>query len=61
MDDIKNKEHIFDIVREVYIFLKENMMNKNEELLLQEFTKKEIKEFREEIKLIKKNKKEFLV
>lgn len=60
MDNIKNKEHILDIVREVYIFLKENMMDKNEELLLQEFTKEEIKEFRKEIKLIKKNKKEFL-
>lgn len=60
IEDIKNKDYIMDILREVYIFIKESMIGKNQTILYTEFTEEEIKEYKAEIDLIRKDKKAFL-
>lgn len=60
LKELKNKDFLLDLLREAYVYLKENMMNKNEAILRSYYTEEEIKEFRREIEDLKENKNHFL-
>jgi len=60
IDTLKNKEFYLDLVRCCYIYVKEHLLEYNEELFLKYFTKKEQWEYREEIAQIKADKTKFL-
>jgi len=60
LKNIKNKEFLLDLLRESYIYIKENMILKNDTILLTYFTKEEKKELLKEIKELKENKDSFL-
>lgn len=60
IDDIKNKSFYMDLLREYYIFVKENVMEKDINCFLRYFTKVELENFRNEIRLLKSNPESFL-
>ena len=58
--EIKNKDFLFDLLRESYIYIKEHMMKKDKELFLLYFTKEEGIEIEKELELIKRDRNAFL-
>lgn len=58
---LKNKEFYLDLVRYCYIYVKEHLLECNEELFLKYFTKREQWEYREELAEIKSDKRKFLM
>lgn len=60
IDEIKNKSFYLDLLREYYIYIKENTMEKDLEYFLKYYTKEELEMFREEIKLLKSSPDTFL-
>lgn len=60
IDDIINKHFYLDLLRECYIYIKENLMEIDTNYFLKYFTKEELQEYREEIHLLKSNPESFL-
>ena len=58
--NIKNREFLIDVLRESYIYIKENMMNKNESIFLKYFTQTEKETFEDEIRKLRADKTVFL-
>lgn len=58
--EIKNKDFYLGLLREYYIYIKENLMEKDVEYFLKYFTNDELESFRNEIKLLKSNPETFL-
>ena len=61
IDSLKNKAFYLDLVRYCYIYVKEHLLEYNEELFLKYFTKKEQWAYREELAEIKVDKTKFLI
>lgn len=61
IDSLKNKEFYLDLVRCCYIYVKEHLMECNEELFLRYFTKQEQEEIRREITEIRADRTKFLI
>lgn len=53
--NLKNKNFLLELLKESYIFIKENMVNKDRYFLKQYFTEEEIKAFDKEIEILKKD------
>mgnify|MGYP001863438786 CR=1 FL=1 len=60
IDSLINKEFYLNLVRECYIYVKEHLMENDEDMFLNYFTKEEGEEIRAEIELIKKDRTSFL-
>ena len=60
IDEIKNKTFYLELLREYYIYIKEHLIEKDLEYFFKYFTKEELEEYREEIKLLKNNPETFL-
>ena len=60
IDEIKNKSFYLELLREYYIYIKENTMEKDLEYFFKYYTKEELEKFREEIKLLKSSPETFL-
>lgn len=58
--EIKNKDFYLELLREYYIYIKENLMEKDIKYFFKYFTKDELESFRNEIKLLKSNPETFL-
>ena len=60
IEKIKNKEFYINLLRECYIYVKENLVEKDINVFLKYFTQEELEQFREEIKLLKDKPEMFL-
>ena len=60
IDELKNKNFYLNLLREYYIYIKEHLIEKNLEYFFKYFTEEELKEFRQEIILLKNNPEAFL-
>lgn len=60
IDELKNKNFYLNLLREYYIYIKEHLIEKNLEYFFKYFTEEELKEFRQEIILLKNNPETFL-
>ena len=60
IEEIKNKEFYINLLRECYIYVKENLVEKDINVFLKYFTQEELEQFREEIKLLKDKPEMFL-
>lgn len=60
INEIKNKSFYLGLLRELYIYIKEHLMEKDLEYFLKYFTKDDLKKFREEIELLKTKPESFL-
>ena len=60
IDELKNKNFYLNLLRECYIYIKEHLIEKNLEYFFKYFTEEELKEFRQEIILLKNNPETFL-
>lgn len=59
--ELKNQKFLLELLKESYIFIKENMVNKDRYFLNQYFTEEEIKKFDIELELLKKDKKMMII
>ena len=53
LEGIKNKEFLLQLLKESYLYIKEKILYKDYNILIQYFTKKEIEDFEKEIKELK--------
>lgn len=60
IDEIKNKKFYLELLRKYYIYIKEHLIEADQEYFFKYFTKEELEEFRQEIKLLKTNPESFL-
>jgi len=60
IDEIKNKLFYLGFLREYYIYIKENLIEKDLEYFFKYFTKQELEKFRTEIRLLKSKPETFL-
>lgn len=60
MEELKNKEFLMDLLRESYIYIKENMKNANSKYLKLYFNDKDIEDMEQELEDIKNNPEHFL-
>ncbi|MCI8273015.1 MAG: HD domain-containing protein [Clostridia bacterium] len=60
IDEIKNKSFYIELLREYYIYIKEHLIERDLEYFFKYYTKEELIEFREEIKLLRSNPESFL-
>ena len=60
IEEIKNKEFYINLLRECYIYVKENLVEKDINVFLKYFTQEELEQFRKEIKLLKDKPEMFL-
>lgn len=60
IDEIKNKKFYLELLRKYYIYIKEHLMEADSEYFFKYFTKEELEQFRQEIKLLKTNPESFL-
>lgn len=60
IDEIKNKKFYLELLRKYYIYIKEHLMKADLEYFFKYFTKEELEQFRQEIKLLKINPESFL-
>lgn len=58
--EIKNKEFYMNLLRECYIYVKENLVEKNIDVFLKYFTEEELNQYREEINILKNKPEMFL-
>ncbi len=54
IEELKDKLFLQKLLKEAYIFIKENLINLNNDFLEKYFTSAEIKGFKKEIKVLKK-------
>ena len=59
--ELKNQKFLLELLKESYIFIKENMVNKDRYFLNQYFKEEEIKKFDIELELLKKDKKMMII
>jgi len=60
INSLKNKKFYLELLREYYIYIKENLIEKDIKCFLSYFTEEELEEFRNEIKLLKDKPETFL-
>ena len=60
IDDLNNKSFFLDLLREFYIYIKENLLEFDTEYTLKFYTNDELEEFRKEINYLKNNPERFL-
>lgn len=60
IEEIKNKVFYLDLLREYYIYIKENLMEKDLNYFLKYFNEDELEEFRSEIRCLRDNPESFL-
>ena len=58
--EIKNKEFYMNLLRDCYVYVKENLVEKNIDVFLKYFTEEELNLFRDEIKILKNKPEMFL-
>lgn len=61
LNRFKNPDFLLDLLRETYIYIKENTMSRDRNMFLKYFSEEEEKSFKEELKSIKENKDKFLL
>lgn len=60
INEIKNKAFYIELLRKYYIYIKENLIEKDLEYFFKYYTKEELENYRKEIKLLKTNPETFL-
>ncbi len=60
IEELKNKEFLMDLLRESYIYIKENMKNANSKYLKLYFNDQDIEDMEKELEDIKNNPEHFL-
>ena len=60
MEGVHDKEFYLELLREYYIYIKENLIEKDLNYFFKYFTEEELQQFRKEIENLKNNPKEFL-